>query len=83
MQDLFDEELKELLQGTKIKVPESYDKKVEEILSNISIPSKKRYLHLFSAGESQGSCEQWLPFRASFGFPQSRVRFLQPKRQSH
>ena len=47
MQDLFDEELKELLQGTKIQVPESYDKKVEETLSNISIPSKKRYLHLF------------------------------------
>ncbi len=47
MQDLFDEELKELLQGTKIQVPESYDKKVEEALSNISIPSKKRYLHLF------------------------------------
>ena len=40
MQDLFDEELKELLQGTKIQVPESYDKKVEETLSNISIPSK-------------------------------------------
>lgn len=47
MQDLFDEELKELLQGTKIQVPESYDKKVEETLSNVSIPSKKRYLHLF------------------------------------
>lgn len=47
MQDLFDEELKELLQGTKIQVPESYDKKVEEALLNISIPSKKRYLHLF------------------------------------
>ena len=29
MQDIFGEELKELLQGTKIQVPESYDKKVE------------------------------------------------------
>lgn len=40
MQDLFDEELKELLQGTKIQVPESYDKKWKKHCQIFPYPRK-------------------------------------------
>lgn len=36
MQDIFGEELKKILQNSKIQVPKAYDKRIEETLSNIS-----------------------------------------------
>ena len=47
MQDIFGEELKKILQNSKIQVPKAYDKRIEEILSNISVKEKKPYLHFF------------------------------------
>lgn len=47
MQDIFGEELKKILQNSKIQVPKAYDKRIEETLSNISVKEKKPYLHFF------------------------------------
>lgn len=47
MQDIFGEELKKILQNSKIQVPKAYDKRIEETLSNISVKEKKLYLHFF------------------------------------
>ena len=47
MQDIFGEELKKILQNSKIQVPKAYDKRIEETLSNISAKEKKPYLHFF------------------------------------
>ena len=47
MQDIFGEELKKILQNSKIQVPKAYDKRIEETLSNISEKEKKPYLHFF------------------------------------
>ena len=47
MQDIFGEELKKILQNSKIQVPKAYDKRIKETLSNISVKEKKLYLHFF------------------------------------